>query len=152
MEPVYKGKEFKALKLRYEDQTQLLRFLTEFDFKIFTAFFTLQLVLSGWLAANPVHGWLLKIGLLLIDLSLAGISIKLMHNQHRRRQEVVCTIQRLNEALGYTTAGIYLTAQSINPDYTRRYWFNWYLIAIIVSVAGFCFVLFGSAVTQMHSG
>ena len=102
MEPVYKGNEFEAVKLRYTDQVELLRSLTQFDFKIFTAFFTVQLVLGGWLSAHPVPTLWMKVGFILIDFSLGLLSIRLLYNQHCRRQEVVGTIKNCNEALGYT--------------------------------------------------
>lgn len=139
----YKGNEFEALKLRYSDQVELLRSLGQFDFKIFTAFFTLQLVLGGWLAANPVQDASMRTGLLIIDMALAGISIKLLRNQHLRRQEVVATIMNLNEALGFSVAGAYLQGKTINPQYKRRFWFWWYAVAVAIGVVGFALVLFG---------
>jgi|GEM_PF-1439504 len=148
MEPIYKDNEFEALKLRYTDQVELLRSLTQFDFRIFTSFFTIQLVLSGWLSANPVPTLWMKAGFLLIDISLAFLSIKLLYNQHCRRQEVVNTIKNCNEALGYTRKGVYLADKVINAPTMRRYWFKWYVTGVIVATVGFSLLLFGLPTTK----
>jgi len=142
MTKAYEGHEFEALKMRYEDQVTLLRSLTQFDFKIFVAFFTLQLVMGSWLSANPVSSCAVRIGLAVIDVVLAALSVKLLHNQHCRRQEVADTIKNINTALGFDEPGVYLPSSPLNPRYKRRYWFKWYLVGVVVSTAGLFVILF----------
>ena len=142
MTKAYEGHEFDALKLRYEDQVGLLRSLTQFDFKIFVAFFTLQLVMGGWLSANPISSCTVRVGLAVIDVVLAALSVKLLHNQHCRRQEVADTIKNINTALGFDEPGVYIPGSPLNPPYKRRYWFMWYWVGVVVSTAGLFVVLF----------
>ena len=77
MTKAYEGHEFDALKLRYEDQVALLRSLTQFDFKIFVGFFTLQLLLASWLSANPISSCTVRIALAVIDAVLAALDASL---------------------------------------------------------------------------
>lgn len=142
MTKVYEGHEFEALKMRYEDQVNLLRSLTQFDFKIFVAFFTLQLAMGSWLSANPVSSCAVRVALAAIDVVLAALSVKLLHNQHCRRQEVVDTIKNINTALGFDDPGVYLPSGPLNPPYKRRYWFNWYFVGVVIATTGLLVVLF----------
>ena len=138
----YQGHEFEALKLRYEDQVALLRTLTDVDFKIFTAFFTLQLLLGSFLATQPALIPKLQWGLAAIDAVLAALSVKLLHNNHCRRQEIADTISNINAALGFAEPGIYIESLPLNPPYTRRYWFKWYFFGVVVSSLGIALVPF----------
>ncbi|HYQ72056.1 MAG TPA: hypothetical protein VET88_09040 [Gammaproteobacteria bacterium] len=142
MAKTYEGHEFEALKMRYEDQVALLRYLTQFDFKIFVSFFTLQLFLGGWLSTNPVSSVPVQVALATINIVLAALSVKLLYNQHRRRQEVADTIKNINKALGFDEKDIYLHCKALNPPYSRRYWFRWYVVGVIVAVVGLLVVLF----------
>ncbi len=137
----YVGHEFEALKLRYDDQVQLLRTLTEIDHRLVTAAFTLQLALGAWLTTQNALASRLQWGLALIDLAVAAIFIKLLYNNNRRRQEVAATIANCNVALGFTEPGVYLDGKALNPEYVRRYWFAWYVVAVAVSVVGVLLVL-----------
>lgn len=132
----YVGHEFEALKLRYEDQVHLMRALTEIDHRLVTAFFTLQLALGAWLVSQVAIAPRLQWGLGAIDLALAAIFLKLLYNNHCRRQEVADTIASVNEALGFNEPGVYLEGKPLNPAYDRRYWFKWYVVAVIVSSVG----------------
>lgn len=138
----FEGHEFDALKLRYEDQVELLRYLTQFDFRIFTAFFAVQLAMGGWLAAHPAPTQAVQCGLATIDVVLAALSVKLLHNQHCRRQEVQATIKNINTALGFNEIGIYLEGQALNPTYERRLWFKWYALGVVVATTGLLVILF----------
>ena len=44
--------KFEALKMRYEDHVELLRFMTTLDFKIFGGYMTLQLLVGSWLGEH----------------------------------------------------------------------------------------------------
>lgn len=138
----YEGHEFEALKMRYEDQVELLRNLTQFDFRLFVAFFTLQLALGSWLAAHSVPAPMVQWGLAVIDTVLAALSIKLLHNQRCRRKEVQETVKNVTTALGFNEPGVYLEGQTLNPPYERRLWFNWYVIGVITATAGLFIILF----------
>lgn len=144
MTKAYEGHEFDALKLRYEDQVGLLRSLTQFDFKIFVGFFTLQLVLASWLSANPISSCTVRTSLAVIDAVLAALSVKLLHNQHCRRQEVAATIANINTALGFDEPGLYLPNGPLNSPYQRRYWFKWYAAGVVIATAGQLVILFTS--------
>lgn len=135
------GHEFEALKLRYEDQVALLRSLTEIDHRIFTAFFALQLALGGWLATQAAVAERVQWGLASIDFTLAALSVKLLFNNHCRRQEVAATISNLNEALGFNAIGSYLLDRALNPEYKRRYWFKWYVVGVVAAYFGLMLVL-----------
>lgn len=137
----YIGHEFEALKLRYEDQVQLLRTLTEIDHRLVTALFTLQLALGAWLATQATVAPRLQWGLAVIDLAIAAIFVKLLFNNNRRRQEVAATIANVNAALGFLEPGVYLEGKALNPEYVRRYWFAWYVVAVFVSTVGVLLVL-----------
>jgi hypothetical protein len=144
----YESHEFEALKMRYEDQVALLRYLIQFDFKIFVSFFTLQLALGGWLSVNPVISLPIQAALATIDIVLAVLSVKLLYNQHCRRQEVADTIKNINTALGFDEEGIYLHCKALNPPYSRRYWFRWYVVGVVVATAGLMVVLFLATLSQ----
>ena len=133
--------KFQALLLRYQDQTELLRHLTGSDWKIFLSFFGLQIALGAWFAENELRGSVVLVGLSLIDITIAGLSVKLLWNQHKRRQEVADTIKNLNEALGFNELNAYLKGKALNPTYTRRYWFKWYATGVVVSCIGLIGVL-----------
>jgi hypothetical protein len=133
MQPVYKGHEFEVLKLQNEAHVSLLRTLTDTDLRIFTGYITLQILLGGWLSENPVHTWTLKIGLLLIDLTLSGIAGILLYNNYRRRREVVAILQNLNEALGLNVPDLYLPGKALNAPTTFRPWWPSYLVGIIIT-------------------
>ena len=132
----YAGHEFEALKLRYDDQVHLLRSLTEIDHRLVTAFFTLQLALGAWLVAQSAIAPRIQWGLGAIDLAVAAIFLKLLYNNHCRRQEVADTIASVNEALGFSEPGAYLDGRPLNPKYERRLWFKWYVAAVVVSMVG----------------
>jgi hypothetical protein len=143
MNKAYVGHEFEALKLRYEDQVALLRFLTDLDFKIFTTFFTLQLLLGSFIATQDKISQSVAVGLAIIDIAMAVLSVKLLFNNHLRRQQVASTIDNLNTALGFKELGVYRSGKTLNPEYPRHYWFPWYAIGVLVSVAGVLIALFG---------
>jgi hypothetical protein len=138
----YKGNEFEALKLRYDDQVALLRTLTEIDHRMVTAFFTLQLALGGWLASQEPLGAQLQWGIAVMDVAIALIFLKLLVNNHKRRQEVADTIKNVNDALGFNEKGAYLDGRTLNPEYTRRYWIKWYVASVVISTVGLFFVVF----------
>lgn len=135
--------KFDALKIRYDDHVELLRFITKLDVQIFSGYITIQLALGAWLASNRPCGITPKLGIMLIDITLALIAGKLLFNDYQRRKEVVDIIRNICEAFGYTKTGIYLKDKAINIETHRRPWFWWFLIGIILGVIGIAMVTFG---------
>ncbi len=147
IQPAYQGHEFEALKLRYEDHVELLRTLTALDLQIFTGYITVQVVLGGWLTQYPVRDILLKIGLVLIDLTLSGVAGWLLYNNYKRRTEVVGTIKNLNDALGFTKPDIYLQGKAINAPTTFRPWVYGYLVGVVAGAVGVGLIILASPAT-----
>jgi len=75
----YVGNEFDALRIRYEDQLNHLRILTSYDFRIFSGFLTLQLIIAGWLAKSPITSVWSQLGICSINATLAVIAIGLLY-------------------------------------------------------------------------
>jgi hypothetical protein len=147
MEPTYKGHEFEALKLEYETQIQLLRFLTNLDLRIIAGYITIQLVLGSWLLENPVTERVQIRGLLLIDFVVAVLAAILVRNTYLRRKEVVEVIKNLNDALGYNTPGVYLEDRAIHVPTTFRPWRGIYWTAITLGFIGIVLIMYGASVT-----
>lgn len=138
--------KFEALKLRYTDHVELLRFMTKLDVQIFSGYITVQLALGAWIGSHPINGCWPKIGIILIDLVLAAIASKLLYNDFRRREEVVGIIRNINEALNFDTKGAYLPDKPINVETKTRPWFLWFMFGIIFGVIGIIMVAFGGIV------
>ena len=148
IQPFYQGHEFEALKLRYEDQVELLRTMTTLDHQVFTGYMTIQLVLGGWLTQYPVGDTLLKLGLFFIDLTLSGVAGWFLYNNYRRRTEVVRTVKNLNDALGFTEPNIYLQDRAINAPTIFRPWVYGYLVGVVTGALGVSLIIFASPKTS----
>lgn len=146
MKPPYKGNEFQALKMRYEDQVELLRTITQLDLKIFSGYLTLQVALGAWLITHPLGVMTMKVGIFIIDLGISAIATYLFYSHLHRRREAVDTIKNLNAAFGFTTPGVYVAQKSINapPPKIRPFWLA-HLAGIIVSTAGIALIIFAGA-------
>jgi hypothetical protein len=142
-EAIYRGHEFEALKMRYEDQVTLLRSITQLDAQLFTGYITLQLALGAWLSSHPITKLGMQIGLLLIDLVLCFITSKFLFSSHKRRLEIVITIKNICEALGFTEKGIYIEDKAINPQTRLRAWGYWYIAGAWVTAVGIILIIFG---------
>jgi hypothetical protein len=138
--------KFEALKLRYTDHVEILRFMTKLDVQLFSGYITLQIALGAWIATHPINGIWPKIGIILIDIVLAGIASKLLWNDYKRREEVVGIIKNINEALKFNTSGVYLSDSPINVQTKTRPWHKWFLIGIAAGVLGIIMVTFGGVV------
>ena len=135
--------KFEALKLRYQDHVALLRWMTNLDFKIFGGYMTLQLAFASWLSQHPVLATWSRLGLFVIDFTLAFLAARLLYLSDKRRNEVVATLQNVNSALGYNTEGAFLSERALNPPTKRYRWPLWYVAGVFVGFAGAVFVLFG---------
>lgn len=142
MKNIYEGNEFEALKLRFENQAEQLYRMTIIDLRIFSGFITLQLVFGAWLATKAVAlSILLKIGLGIIDFSLAYVAFALIHNNALRRKEVATTVSNCAKALGYKQLGTYLENEAIDAKYELRLWRNYYYLGICMTLVGVFLVL-----------
>ncbi len=138
--------KFEALKLRYSDHVELLRFMTKLDVQIFSGYITVQLALGAWIATHPIDGNWPKFGIILLDIVLAAVASKLLFNDFLRRKEVVGIIKNLNEALCFNVEGVYLPDKPINVETKTRPWFFWFMLGILFSFVGIIMVTFGSIV------
>lgn len=142
----YVTHEFEALKARSENQTELLHRMTLIDLRVFTGFITLQLALGAWIATHhaDMSSLTVRVGLLVIDLSLAVIATALLYNNFKRRKEVVGTVKNCNKALGYEESGVYLEGIPLNSKAVFRPWVGWYFAGIVAGFVGFVIVLIGT--------
>lgn len=154
----YVNHEFEALKTRYDDHVTLLRSMTELDYKLFSGYLTLQLVIGAWFAKNPIYKISVKIGIFLIVICMTVIAFKLIFNNLQKRKEAIETLKNINEALGFNKEGVYLKDKSINPivksiekkqdinnekiKYKVRLWGCWYLLGILICPIGIYLVIF----------
>ena len=142
MKTIYEGHEFEAVKLQFKSQRELLYRLTMIDLRIFSGFITLQLALGAWLATKGVSLAIgLKLGMAIIDSSLAYVAIVLLYNNSRRRKEAVGTIRNCSKALGYIKAGVFLEDEPLLVDHKLRLWQKYYYIGISTTLIGVVLVL-----------
>jgi len=135
------SQRFEAVKYRHEDQVNTLQFIKNVDIKLFSSFITLQLVFCGFIATSKLASFS-KIGLFIVDMSLAIVcSSQLWHN-YRRRKELVKTIKNCNEALGYETENLYLENATLNAKTTFRPWIAWNIAAVLISIVGAALIIF----------
>jgi len=127
---------FDALRMRYEDHVELLRYMTRLDLQLFTGFMTIQLALGGWLATGPITAWLPLTGLLALDGALAAVGTILLRNNALRRKEAVATLKNVMGALGFYQPGFYSPGIVINAPGQFRLWGPWYTGAIAVAWGG----------------
>jgi len=129
--------------MRYEDQVELLRFMTALDFQIFGGYITLQLLVGSWLGEHAPAATAACIGIAIIDAALAIVAAALIHNDYMRRTEVVATLKNIATALRFTEAGAYLPEIPLNPTTKLRAWRCWYWLGILFAFAGIIVLLFG---------
>ncbi len=142
MNEIYKEKEFEAVKLRFENQTEQLYRMTMIDLRIFSGFITLQLALGAWLAKNPeAFSWKVKPGLFVIDFGLVCVAAALLRNNALRRKEVAAVVGNCAKALGYKTPGAFLEADPLDVKMEMRLWKNYYYWGIAISLIGVFLVL-----------
>jgi hypothetical protein len=153
--------KFDALKVKYDDQVALLRFLTTFDFQIFSGFLTIQLAFVSWWSTHAIKvaelrfslyhyqiHWLpwqtaiaVKAGLLIVDGLLGFVAARLLHTNKLRRTSVVGIVRNLNDALRFNEAGVYLVDKPINVAHVYRPWAYWYMFVIFTSYIGVILVM-----------
>ena len=137
--------KFDALKMRYEDQVKLLRYMTTLDFRIFGGYITLQLLLGSWLSQHPPAALSGRIGIAAIDLALMVVATVFLNNDYKRRTEVVATLKNIAVALRFSEENAYITPGALNATMKFRAWRFWYLFGIIVAFGGIMFLLFSGS-------
>ncbi len=141
MSTFQEGNKFEILKLRYDDQVNLLRKLTDVDLQVFGGYLTIALAFGSWASQNSPTELLSKIGLLLIATVLASSASMLLFFNFKRRIEIVETIKNLNEAFGYETIGLFIPDKKINAHTVFRPWRNVYYVSIWSVFIGNCLIL-----------
>ena len=141
------GNEFEALKLRFENQTELLYRMTLIDLRIFSGLITLQLAFGAWLANKDgiALSMLSKLGLLAIDASLTCVAMAMLYNNSKRRVEVKSTVINCAKALGYKEPGKYLDNEALDVSFVFRPWAGWYFLGVVTSFCGVILVLFANS-------
>ncbi|GAB3959144.1 hypothetical protein GCM10028805_54700 [Spirosoma harenae] len=138
----YVGHEFESVKYRHEDQVRLLQLMGQVDLQLFSGYLTIQLAFGSFLIQQNVGSIYIRIGLLMVEFTVALLCLVLMRNNYLRRKEVVATIKNCNEALGLTQAGTILPDRAINANTRFRPWFGWYTLGVVISFLGIVMILF----------
>ena len=116
-------RKFEALKMLHDNHAELMRFMATLDYKIFGGYISLQLLLGSWLAEHHPATRFSRIGIMIIDGSLALVAAALIFNDFKRRKEVANTFNNINAALGFTQHGAYVsTGPLLAPRIKYRAW------------------------------
>jgi len=135
-------RKFQAALARFQDHTELLRTLTSVDIQIFGGYLAIQLALATWVGENALKTNDVRLGVMLVDITIAALSAKLLYNNYRRRIEVVGGLKRVIEVLCFREKGVYLSEQTLDADTVFRPWWPWYLIGVGVALLGVLLVVF----------
>ncbi len=119
------------LKLRYQDQVELLRFLTSLELKVIFGYFTVVTAVVAWLTTKAPESFNGQIVLSAVIGFSTICVVYYLYSQKKRRDEAVETIVNLNSAMGLYEVGKYLDNKAINPPSKYRPLFPVYLIAIV---------------------
>ena len=97
--------KFEALKVRYEEQAELLKFMKQNEFRLLFGYLTVQLVLSGWVTKSVINpGIISLIGITLVNLAIAISITVMLIDYKRRREEIITTIKTIMEVFGFYEA------------------------------------------------
>lgn len=158
-----KAQKIDLLKIQFKNQVELLRYITNHDWRIFAGFLTLQVLISYILSTNDIET-VQRVGILVTDGAIAMIAINMLNLQRKRRIEALHTLQRVMLALSFFESGAYVRGIPIVPyEFTvqkaREYdpahkvtyktkgfrlWFHVYLLGIIIALMGVLVIAFGS--------
>jgi hypothetical protein len=136
--------KFEAIKYRHEDQAKLLQYMTTLDNQLYAGFLTIQLAFGGFLTQFKIDDIISRTGLFIIDVVIALVSVGLLYNNYKRREEVRGTIANCNVALGFDELNIYLKDKTLNVHSAYRPWFWWFLVGILATLFGIFLILFVS--------
>jgi len=143
MKEFYLDKKTEVLLTRYQEHAAHIRHLDNFDVKISGGFISIQIAFAGWLAAHPVQGAVVKVGLTVVNVSLLLTFIVIIVGSRIRRKEIVKVILNISEALGLDRSGTYLPNKPINSAYHPKPfgWYWWYAIGSSIGFVGTSLVL-----------
>ncbi len=110
----HKGNEIEVLLTNLNNHVEHIRYLTQVDLRIFGGYIALQLAFAGWLIKNPVQGVSLMVGLIVIDVTISIIAATVLYFNYKRREEIVNTLENINQALGLNVEGAYIEGITIN--------------------------------------
>lgn len=130
------SQRFDALKMRYQDHVELLRYLTGLELRLFSGVITIQVAIGSWLATSPIESSATLFLLLALNFVLVACGIVLFINNILRRKEAVETLENINLALGFDTRGYYLADRALNAPSKRRVWGPWYIAGIVIAFIG----------------
>ena len=129
-EPVWKKldpqSKFEALKMRFEQQTELLRYMRQMDLTILTGFLTIQAVGAGRLLEHPLKWGAPLAGMAIFDVSLLGCVIFILYQHFARRNVEVEKLRAVREALGFYEKDVYLPGRAIEERRSSTLAANWY--------------------------
>ena len=120
------------LKIRYQDQVELLRFLTSLELKVIFGYFTVIAAIVAWIITKAPSTFDGQVVLsCIIGISTVCV-IYYLYSQKKRRDEAVATVVNLNEAFGLYEIGKFIEGKAINPPHKYKPLFPVYLLAIMV--------------------
>lgn len=128
----------------FQNQTQLLRSLTQIDLQILGGYMTVQLAFAAWISDHPPGTLVAGLALVLIDIVFVALAVKLLYNDYLRRKEVVATLKNVREFLRFNQVGAYLPGKPLDAETPFRPWWPWYLRGIIAVAIGVMIVVFSS--------
>ncbi len=143
--PIYDGRKFEVAMMLYENQTSLLKYMSEIDNKIITGFITIQIAIGWWLTTVIPEAEIPKIvlfGIWLIDLGVTIIFVKLFFVHRQRRDEVVKTLTNVKEVLGITMEGAFLKCKKLMPYCGFKPWAKYYVWMTVLVFLGITFIVF----------
>jgi len=132
--------DLESLRLCYDKQTELLKYLTQIDLRIFSGYVVLQLGLGSWITASeklPGH----PAGILILDALVALTAGAFLLLNYLRRKEAAEIVRELNKRLHFDTLSKEIAGarpRSIRP------FFYVYVPAIVVFWAAVAYTLIGS--------
>ncbi len=127
---------FDAAKTLYLQQVSLLVTYTKIDLQIIGGYLGIQAFFAASILKAPLRSCAVQWSMTLVDVGCMGIAVYLLFRSKKRRQEVIDTVRRLNEVLGYSVEGVYLESVSINPNHKPKFWFWPYAAFLALSFAG----------------
>ena len=127
--------KFEALKLRYQDQSELAKFMKQNEQKLVFGFISVQFVLIGWFSKQQDSIELaVYISLILVNLIATTAATVMLTDYKRRRHEVINTIKNICNVFRFNESGYYSDGIRINPEPPKlTIWAYWYMLLVWLS-------------------
>ena len=138
-------KDFEILKLRYEDQVALTRYMSMLELKVLFGYFASIAALVAWLTTKT-NEKLSSVGYLAAIVVVVTVCVVLYFCQMKcRRNEAVQTIKNLNEALGLNENGRFIRNKTINAKAPQNFVYHstfWVYnsCVILTGMTSICFI------------